>query len=393
MISEFLPKIPYGTKDLLPQEAKHKRIVEGALAELFSLWGYEEIVTPAFEYLETLAVGMGDDMLEHAFKFFDKNNRILALRTEMTTPLSRVAATRLKDKELPLRLFYLANVFRHEEAQTGRRCEFYQAGIELLGASDQTADAEVVALAANAMMSAGLNNFQISLGQIEFINGLMLESQLSAQAMCDIKRFIINRDLVGLGEALEANGLSKGVCQLFKDIPLLQGREDVLEKAYRLVQNDVSRQALDNLSGIYSLLDNYEVKQYVTFDLGIIRNFDYYTGMVLEGYTPGLGFSLLGGGRYDNLISSFDFKCPATGFAFGIERALLALERQRISIDIDEKAVYVAFDEGFQQEAIAAAQKRRSSGQKALLALMPQNKKEAELSASRMRCQELVYLA
>jgi ATP phosphoribosyltransferase regulatory subunit len=392
-MTKFLPKIPYGTKDLLPEEAKHKRIVEGSLAELFSVWGYEEILTPAFEYLETLAVGMGDDMLDNAFKFFDKNNRILALRTDMTTPLARVAATRLKERETPLRLFYLSNVFRQEEAQTGRRCEFYQAGIELLGASCEAADAEVVALAAKTMMSAGLNNFQISLGQIEFITGIMQESGLTEKAMRDVKRFMLNRDLVGLGEALKNNGHKKGACQLFKDIPLLQGGEDVLDKAYKMVGNDVSRQALDNLSGIYSLLDNYGVKKHVTFDLGIIRNFDYYTGMVLEGYTPGLGFSLLGGGRYDNLVSSFGFKCPATGFAFGIERALLALRLQGISIGFEEKAIYVAFVDGFQKEAVKKAEELRDAGEKALLALMPQNKKEAEQSASRMGCQKTIYIS
>jgi ATP phosphoribosyltransferase regulatory subunit len=391
MNNKFLPKIPYGTKDLLPLEAKQKRQVEGALAELFSRWGYEEIVTPAFEYLETLSTGMEDN--RYVFKFFDQNNRTLALRTDMTTPIARVAATRLKEKELPIRLFYLANVFRHEEAQAGRQCEFYQAGIELLGAQEIAADAEVVALAVKTMLGTGLTEFQISLGQIEFINALMQESELKPDVMRQVKRFMLSRDLVALGEVLATNGLSEATCQFFKDIPLLQGGEEVLAKAYKLAQSDASRNAVDNLSGIYSLLENYGVKEYVRFDFGIIRDFDYYTGMVLEGYTKGLGYSVLGGGRYDNLIAALGFDCPATGFAFGIERALLALHRQGLNREVQEKTVYIAFRSGYLKQAVAKAEECRNAGRKTQLALSAQSKQNAEFTAARLGIKELIYIS
>ncbi|MGL5512649.1 MAG: ATP phosphoribosyltransferase regulatory subunit, partial [Sporomusa sp.] len=330
--SQFVPQIPYGTRDLLLHEAKQKRIVEGSLAELFSYWGYEEVVTPTFEYLETLTVGTGSDMHQHVFKFFDKNNQILVLKPEMTTPIARVAATRMKDTPLPLRLFYLTNVFRHEQAQAGRQCEFYQAGVELLGAPGPMADAEVVALAVEAMLEAGLTNFQISLGQVDFINGLMAENELTPQYQHQIKSAMVTRDLVGLGEILAQSGLSQAAQDLLRQIPLLHGQDDMLNNACRLVNNKLSRDALDNLADIRRLLAGYGVDQYVNFDLGIIRDFDYYTGMVFEAYTPGLGFPLCGGGRYDNMLASFGVANPATGFALGIERVLLALERQGISV-------------------------------------------------------------
>ncbi|BBB92351.1 MAG TPA: ATP phosphoribosyltransferase regulatory subunit [Methylomusa anaerophila] len=389
---QYVPQIPYGTRDLLPREAKQKRTVENSLADLFTKWGYEEVITPTFEYLQTLSIGAGDEMLQHVFKFFDKNNRILVLRPDMTTPLARVAATRLKETPPPVRLFYLTNVFRHELAQAGRQCEFYQAGVELLGASDPAADAEVVALAVNAMLESGLANFQISLGQVEFINGIMAESGLEAEYRHKVKHCMVTRDLVGLGEILSQCGLSTGTQKLLQRIPLLHGRNDMLDQAYHLVQNDLSRQALDNLADIRRLLTGYGVDQYVNFDLGIIRDLDYYTGMVFEAYTPGLGFPLCGGGRYDKMVAAFGIECPATGFALGIERVLLALERQGININIKAKDVYIAWKQGLLSKAIATAQEQRGLGRIAELALGPQTRDQAEVAQRERGYRELIYI-
>lgn len=390
--SNFVPQIPYGTKDLLPREAKQKRIVEGALAEVFSCWGYDEVVTPTFEYMETMTLGTGNTIHEHVFKFFDKNNRTLALRPDMTTPIARVAATRFKERPLPLRLFYLTNVFRHEQAQAGRQCEFYQAGIELLGAPGPAADAEIIAIAVEAMLEAGLTNFQIGLGQVAFINGIMAESGLNLVEQQKVKYAMVNRDLVGLGEILAESGLAQPAQELLRQIPLLHGREDMLNEAYRLVNNGTSRAALDNLADIYKLLKDYGVDQYVNFDLGIIRDLDYYTGMVFEGYTPGLGFPLCGGGRYDTMLESFGVANPATGFALGIERILLALERQGIGVSVQGRDIYIAWAEGKLTDAIKAAKDYRKAGRRAELALEASSKTAAQAAAKEQGYEELIYI-
>jgi ATP phosphoribosyltransferase regulatory subunit len=371
--SLFLPQTPYGTRDFLPKEAKRKRIAENALAGLFARWGYDEVVTPTFEYLETLTLGTDDRLAQSLFKFFDKNNRILALRPDMTTPMARVAATRLKESAPPLRLFYLTNVFRHEQAQAGRQCEFYQAGVELLGAAGPAADAEVVALAVESLLEAGLTNFQVGLGQVEFINGIMAESELTPAEQQQVKHAMVSRDLVGLGEILTTSCLSAEAQGLIREIPLLHGGDKIVSDAYRLVKNDASRKALDNLADIRRLLISYGVERYVNFDLGLIRDFDYYTGMVFEAYTPGLGFPLCGGGRYDNMVASFGTDCPATGFALGIERLLIALERQGNALPETARDVYVGWAEGALDEAIAAASQLRREGRRVELALSPQS--------------------
>lgn len=389
---EFVPQIPYGTRDFLPREASRKRSVEGALADLFASWGYDEVVTPTFEYLETMAVGTGNELDQHMFKFFDKNNRILALRPDMTTPMARVAATRLKEIPSPMKLFYLTNVFRYEQAQAGRQCEFYQAGVEIMGVSEPIADAEAIALAVEAMLKAGLKQFKIGLGQVDFINGIMEQSELSLSQRQQVKHAMVTRDLVGLSEILVNSGLSKGEQKLLKDIPLLHGRQDMLKQAYSMVANEKSRKALDNLATIYQLLESYGVAQYVDFDLGIIRDFEYYTGMVFECYTPGLGFPICGGGRYDNMLSSFGMNCGATGFALGIERILLALERQEIASTFDTKDVYVGWGPDKLVEAIGQAEELRRSGKSVELGLVVQSKSEAECSQKGKGYKDLVYI-
>ncbi len=389
--SPFLPQIPYGTKDFLPRDARRKRAAENALAGLFARWGYDEVVTPTFEYLETLTVGVSGDLVQSLFKFFDKNNAILALRPDMTTPIARVAATRFRESVPPLRLFYLTNVFRQEQAQAGRQCEFYQAGVELLGAGGPAADAEVVALAVAALLEAGLTNFQVGLGQVQFINGVMAESGLTATEQQRVKQCMVSRDLVGLGEILAGSSLSNDAQRLIREIPLLHGGDKVVNEAYRLVGNDTSRAALDNLADIRRLLAGYGVERYVTFDLGLIRDFDYYTGMVFEGYTPGLGFPLCGGGRYDNMVAAFGVDCPATGFAMGIERILLALERQGITPPEAVRDAYVAWGGGALAAAIAEADRLRREGRTVEMALEACSRSEAEAAQAAKGYARLMY--
>ena len=390
--NEFVLQIPYGTRDFLPKEAACKREIEDSLADVFSKWSYDEVVTPTIEYLDTLTIGNGSEVEPHMFKFFDKNNRTLALRHEMTTPIARVAASRLSEMEFPLKLSYITNVYRYEQAQTGRQCEFYQAGVELMGVPTANADAEVIALAIESLRQAGLDNFQISLGQVEFINGVMAQFKLTQEQQQEIKHAMVTRDLVGLGVMLDESGLSKSAKDMLKKIPLLHGKSDMLKNAYHMVCNEQSKRALDNLTEIYHLLEGYGVAEYVNFDLGVIRDFDYYTGMVFEAYTPGLGFPLCGGGRYDNMLSDFGAACPATGFALGIERIMLALERQGLAVSIRNKDVYIGWNEGKVIEAIAKAKQLRSEGKSVELGLEAQTKQAAEAYQMAKKYNQLVYI-
>ena len=384
--------IPYGTRDFLPTEAAGKRAIETKLAALFALWGYDEVVTPTIEYFDTLTMDSGRQLAPQLFKLFDKGGKTLALRHEMTTPIARVVASRLKDAPLPLKLSYISSVFRSEQSQMGRQCEFYQAGVELIGSASATADAEVLALAIQSLLRAGLKDFSVCLGQVEFVTGIMQQYRLDEQTQQTLKEALEQHDLVAYDATVASLDLAAAAKQNLRQLPVLSGGEETLQQAYASALGEQSRRALDNLSAIYHLLASYGLEKYVRFDLGLIRDFSYYTGMVFEVYTAGLGFPLAGGGRYDHMLSDFGCACPATGFALGIERVLLALERQGIGAPAQAKDIFVAYAAGKEAEAVNRASSLRSEGKAAELALVPMTKEDAAAAQQEKGYAALVYL-
>jgi len=391
--NDFLLEIPYGMRDFLPHDAAIKRNVENVLADLFQLWGYNEVITPAVEYLDTLTMGNKDELNKHMFKFFDKNNRTLTLRNEMTTSIARLVASRMQAENLPLKLSYICKVYRYEQAQTGRQCEFYQAGVEFMGNEQPSADAEIIALAIKSMQKSGLKNFQVCIGQVEFINGLMQQWQLPNTVQTDIRMALEKHDLVKLEQIADVIDLAAEAKKILKKLPLLHGKEEILQQAAQIADNDKSRKAIENLTNIYQMLTEYGLAEYIVFDLGVIRDFSYYTGMVFEIYAPGLGCPLCGGGRYDNLLANFGKACPATGFALGLERLMLALEKQGdLEELINTKDNYVAYADGKLAEAIDKAMLLRSAGEITELADRPQTLLQAEEYCNDKGYVNLVYL-
>lgn len=381
---------PYGTHDFLPEQAYSKRVIEQKIMEFFRLNGYEEVITPTIEYLETLTNGSSRTIESNLFKMFDGNNKTLALRHEMTTPIARLVSNRLKNSSMPLRLSYNANVFRYVQT-VGRECEFYQAGVELIGSSSTCADAEVISLAVECLKSSGLKDFELCLGQAEFASGIMEQNSLNAETKDFLKSKIETHDVVAYENKIDELSLSKSAVESLKQIPYLHGGKEILDKAYSIALNERSRRALDNLSEIYRLLEVYEVTDKVVFDLGLIRNFSYYTGMLFEAYAPKLGYSLAGGGRYDNMLKDFGLACPATGFAIGIERILTAIELQNVSKNNLTRDVYVGYDAKKINDAINIAKQLRNEGKVVELALTPQTEEEAHKSQVEKNYSKLIY--
>ncbi len=375
----FVPQIPYGTRDFLPREAWRKRKVENTLAATFANWGYEEVVTPTYEYLAVFGEG-GLDAVDQVFKFFDRSNRTLVLRPDMTTPIARLSGTRFREETAPLKFFYLANVFRYEDAQAGRQCEFYQAGVELLGESSPVADAEVIALAVEALRAAGLQSFQISIGQADFLRSLIGEIGLDEQQAEELRHLLVSKDMVGLVNLLESALLSRDLKDRVKHVLLTNGKAELLKEAKALAGSEASRKAIENLETIYSLLKAHGVDEFVSFDLGLVRDFDYYTGMVFEGYTPGLGFPVCGGGRYDKLLEAFGRSQPATGFALGVDRLLMALEKQDKTLVKPPAPTIVAWEDGAQEKAIRLAASLRAAGKAVLVQTAPSAKPAAGMA-------------
>ena len=352
---------PNGTKDYLPLDAKKKRYLENKINSIFTNWGYDEVVTPTFEFFAALSVGTGAKLQEKMYKFFDRDGHILALRPEMTAPIARLVANRMKEVPRPLRLSYQANVFRYEATQAGRQREFYQAGIELIGAKDSLADAEIIAIAVQILKSVGLENFYIDIGQIDYFIGLMEELELDSEAKGKLRKVLANKDFVALKELVANADLTEVQKESILVLPELRGGKETLNKARKFINNQKSEAALDNLDDIYQNLENTGVAEYIHLDLSINRGLDYYTGMVFEGYTQDLGFTICGGGRYDNLLEQFGTESPATGFAVGIDRLLLSLENQNIQLPIQEERIFLCYEENKKEETINLATKLRAN--------------------------------
>ncbi|MFW6238606.1 MAG: ATP phosphoribosyltransferase regulatory subunit [Halanaerobiales bacterium] len=314
---------PAGMKSLLPKNARRFRAIKQEIDDVFSVWGYSPIITPIFEYYDSLMVGMGESTKKEFYKFIDYEGDILALRPEMTAPIARTIVNRREEFSLPLRLYYDAPVYRYDSPQMGKNREIYQMGIEFIGEKSSLADAEAIIIAVEAIKKTGIEDFKIDLGHTGFLEGMIRELGLEDKE-AEIKRHLNKKDFVGLKNFI--NTLSVSGRDVLHKLPLLRGGRDVLKRAEDLVENKKSAAAIDKLRTVYEYLDHYHLADYINFDLGLIRGLNYYTGLVFEGFTDKLGYTICGGGRYDNLIEKYGGeKIPAVGFAVGLERIRLAL--------------------------------------------------------------------
>jgi ATP phosphoribosyltransferase regulatory subunit len=322
-------EIPKGVRVYLPPQASRKREIETKLLSVFQRWGFQEIVTPSFEYYDVLALGVGEEFRDRTFKLTEQaTGRLLVLRSDITPQIARVAATILKDYPKPLRFCYNSNVFRYVEPQVGRHREVYQAGVELMGLELPEADVEMIAIAVECLMEVGLADFKIAVSQVEFLRGLLEQLQLPNAAERQVQAALHRKDGSALDLLMDECQLERGARDMLLTLPHLFGGAEVFSAASRLVNNQRSEQALTNLQTVYDMLKVYGLESFVLLDLSEIRGFDYYTGIVFEGFTANLGYEICGGGRYDQLIGRFGEECPSTGFAIDIEKLQMALERQ-----------------------------------------------------------------
>ncbi len=350
-------QIPKGLRDLLPEEVKNRRKLEQKARQIFTSYGYREVMTPTFEFLEVVETGAGKHR-ERLFLFMDREGGILSLRPEMTVSIARLAAMHLRDSIHPQRLFYSANVFRHVQPHLAQYREFWQTGIELLGASGPWADAEAISLAVRLLQELGLNDFKISINQIGIFNGLLADASIGSDDKDEIRRLVEKKDLVELERRLDRLAMPDSWKESIARLPVLHGGLEVLNKIPYLEQHAATAQAVQDLLRVYQALQDYGVAQHIVIDMGVLRELelDYYTGVIFEGYSPELGYGLLGGGRYDNLLGKFGFPCPATGFALGMDRLALVLSRQE-----DEPRRYLLGGQNL-RKLVLKAEKLRSEG-------------------------------
>lgn len=360
MDSDLNLATPSGIRDWPIGSAPTKRIVENKLACLFGSWGYEEIITGTIEFEDVISKSLNETEKGQLYRFFGRDGEALTLRPDMTTPIARYVATQMPGLCLPVRLFYTGNVFRYEKPQAGRYREFYQAGIELIGTDSGRADAEVIILASEALRTLGVPNFKIGIGQVQLLDLLLETTSLLTDDRRKLKQAMANKDYVTLNSIVKKQVLSIQEQELLSCLPLVQSGEEFFSRLAGVGSKPNLTQQIERLKEVFEALAAAGLKEDVFIDLGITRDFGYYTGIVFEAYTHSLGFPICGGGRYNNLFSRFGFECPATGFALGIERILLVLERVG-KLPVPKGREILVYGTDF-QKVLAKAEELRSQG-------------------------------
>lgn len=353
---------PEGVQDILVEECFIKRNLEQRVRELFRSYGYFEIETPTLEFYDTFSAGADSTPQESMFKFFDQQGRILVLRPDITVPVARIAATKYKDMRHPLRLSYIANTFHYHELGGGRQKEFTQAGVEILGVSSPEADAEVIATAINAVRATGLENFQVDIGQVEFFKGLMEEAGLTGDQMEQVRVLIDRKDFLAVEDLVRDFDIRQELKELILGLPKLFGSIDVIDRVEKLYLNKRCLKALQNLRSVLGILEDYGLDKYVSVDLGMVQSLNYYTGLIFRGFTYGVGFPVLSGGRYDSLVEKFGSGCPATGFSLGINMIMMALDRQKIAMERPSADTLVCYESAGRKTALRLSEEFRKQG-------------------------------
>jgi len=353
---------PEGVRDIYNGECRRKNKVQDTLHSVLQSYGYDDIQTPTFEFFDVFSREVGTVPSKELYKFFDREGYTLVLRPDITPSIARAVAKYFTEEDMPVRLCYVANTFINHSDFQGRLKENTQLGAELIGDGSVEADAEIIALVVESLLKIGLTEFQVGVGHVDFFKSLLRESRLSEDLELELRELISNKNIYGVRELLEPLPITVGLKEAFAAIPKLFGSLDILEKADACAVTEDAKRALERLKRIYELLSCYGYEKYITFDLGVVSKYKYYTGIIFQAYTYGTGDAVAKGGRYDTLMDHFGKPAPATGFAFVVDRLLSALARQKIVPDTKIQKTLIVYRASQAEKAVERALELRRQG-------------------------------
>lgn len=385
---------PEGVRDIYSLEYGKKSVLEEKLQKVFHLYGYHDIQTPTFEYFDVFGKEIGTTSVKELYKFFDREGNTLVLRPDITPSIARAAMTVFDTENLPIRLCYKGNTFVNQSSYQGRLHENTQAGAELIGIDSVEADAEMVVMAVDSLREVGLEEFQIHIGSVDFFESLIEETGLSSEDETRLRELISNRNYFGVEELLEQAQVKVTTKTAFLVLEELIGGAEVLKEAKKVALNHKTIKAVKRLEELYQLLVAYGVDQYITFDLSMRGNYDYYTGIIFRGYTYGTGDAIVKGGRYDHLMEKFGKESPSIGFVIIVDELMNAFARQKLEIPYKLKNTLILYDENRQAEAIKLAKEFRNSAKRTELTKKRDDKSLEEYIAYAKQnlCVSMLYL-
>lgn len=308
--------IPEGMRDFTIDECKRRNKIIKRTTNIFEKWGYNEVSTPTVEYYDTFNHKTQSLKEEEMYKFFDNKGRILVLRPDMTVPVARMINTKLKDMEFPLKLFYSANVFRAHESLGGKRNEYLDCGIELIGADGECVDLEVLVTALEVLKSLDIKEeFKLEIGNVNILRSALDEMNLCEEDRNNVIELINKKSLINLTEYLEKLDINNNHKSFLAKLPWLFGGYEMISKAKEVAFNKEIEINILYLEEMFLSLRSLGYEKYISVDMSMVPRVNYYSGIIFKGYLNGVGSTVLRGGRYNELLESFGRNTPAIGFS------------------------------------------------------------------------------
>lgn len=370
-MSHKLLHTPEGVRDIYGKEYAKKLYVENQLKWTLHLYGYEDIQTPTFEFFDVFSKEIGTTSSKDLYKFFDKEGNTLVLRPDFTPSIARCAAKYFCDLKTPLRFSYIGNTFTNTSNLQGKLKEVTQMGVELINDDSVEADAEMISLVIKSLLNTGLKHFQVTIGEVEYFKGLCEEAGLDEETEDALKAYISGKNYFAAQELLEERCVVEPYKGRLLKVADMLGDMCSLSEAKEMVNNDRSLSAIERLEKLQAVLKLYGVEQYISFDLGMLSKYNYYTGMIFKAYTYGVGDAIVKGGRYDKLLHQFGKEAPAVGFCMVVDSIYEALSRQKLLPEVFPDAETVTYNQDNFAEKLAEVNSLRASGIAA--ALVPEN--------------------
>ncbi len=354
---------PDGVRDIYAQECRRKLRLESGVRKVFNSYGYRDIETPTFEFFDVFGSNVGTIPSNQLYKFFDREGNTLALRPDFTPSIARACSRYFMDQTIPVRLCYQGNAFINNSSYQGRLKETTQMGAELIGDGSVDADVELLSMVIDAVRSTGLEEFQISVGNVQYFRALLQMADLDETEEEEIAELIRNKNRFGVEKRLSGKDLDSSLLQALASLPVMTGGVEILDQALEQAPGKEAAEACARLKELYNLLQISGQERYISFDLGMMSSYMYYTGIIFRGYTYGTGEAIVKGGRYDHLLEKFGTAAPSTGFVIVVDQLMNALSRQKAFADsADDSLLRLVYDAEHREEAIRRAALLRAEG-------------------------------
>lgn len=365
---------PEGVRDIYNSECAIKLMLQNKLHHVLGHYGYRDIQTPTFEFFEVFSQERGTVPSKDIYKFFDRDGNTLVLRPDITPSIARCVAKYFKDESMPIRLCYIGNTFINNSSYQGKLKEVTQLGAELINDDSAEADAEMLALTIECLLHSGLKEFQVEVGDADFFRALIDEAGIfNEEEAGELRQLIEKKNMFGVEETVSKKDMSYELKNIFMSFSELFGGLDILDHAKSLTANKRAVSAIERLEKLYEILTEYGYEKYISFDLGMLSKYNYYTGIIFKAYTYGTGEAVATGGRYDNLVGQFGKDTPAIGLAIVIDQLMLALSRQKLLLEPTASDTLILYSKACRQEAVELAKHFRSKDMNIILQMSNEN--------------------